>query len=72
MSTQESLYAGVPMVGIPLFGDQQINVRSQVRKQSAILIQLDEITETKVTESLTEILKNPTYRYVIELNIKIQ
>ncbi|KAJ8680731.1 hypothetical protein QAD02_016518 [Eretmocerus hayati] len=61
-SIQESVYAGVPMVGIPLFGDQNFNVISQVRRNVAVSLQLDGITEKTLTTAFKEILNNPSYK----------
>lgn len=62
MSTQESIYAGVPLVGIPLFGDQPINVRLQVRKNIATMVNLNEFSEKTFTTAVKEVLQNPQYK----------
>ncbi|XP_011707628.1 PREDICTED: UDP-glucuronosyltransferase 1-9-like [Wasmannia auropunctata] len=61
--TLEALHCGVPMIGIPLFGDQRINIQNYVNKKAAIsLNSIDEITEEKLTSALNNILKDSTYR----------
>lgn len=62
MGIQESIYFGVPMVGIPLSGDQLVNVEMAAKRKIAIKTNLNEITEKKFTETLNEILKNSIYR----------
>ncbi|EFN80926.1 UDP-glucuronosyltransferase 2B4 [Harpegnathos saltator] len=63
MGMQEAISYGVPMVGIPLFGDQRINIQSYVRKKVAIsLDSIHDVTEEKLTSALNTILKDPTYR----------
>ncbi|XP_029165274.1 UDP-glucuronosyltransferase 2A3-like [Nylanderia fulva] len=63
MGTQEAIYCGVPMIGIPLFGDQSINIENYVNKKAAISLgSIHEVTEEKLTSALNKILKDPTYR----------
>ncbi|XP_025159918.1 UDP-glucuronosyltransferase isoform X2 [Harpegnathos saltator] len=63
MGTQEAISYGVPMIGIPLFGDQRVNIQSYVRKKVAIsLNSIYDVTEEKLTSALNTILKDPTYR----------
>ncbi|XP_011141917.2 UDP-glucuronosyltransferase 2B19 [Harpegnathos saltator] len=63
MGTQEAISYGVPMIGIPLFADQHVNVQSCVKKKVAIsLNSVHDVTEEKLTSALNAILKDPTYR----------
>lgn len=62
MGGQEAIYFGVPMVGVPLLGDQRFNVANYVQRKLAVRVQLHEITEKTFTHALNEILKNPIYR----------
>lgn len=64
MSTTESIYAGVPLIGIPIFGDQPRNIRLQVRRKIAILIELADITEKTLTSAIKEVITNSDYRYL--------
>jgi len=59
MGTMEAVYSGVPMVGIPLFGDQFHNVKNY--EDEGILVRLDytSITKEKVLKALREVLENP-------------
>ncbi|XP_046836138.1 uncharacterized protein LOC124431841 [Vespa crabro] len=62
MGTTESIYCGVPMIGIPLFGDQKINIQNYVDRKIAIsLDSFQEITEEKLTNALETILNDPSY-----------
>ena len=62
MGSQESIAYGVPMVGIPLFGDQPRNIKSYVRRNLAVMQQLSKITEKSLTEAVKTIISNPIYR----------
>lgn len=64
MGTQEGIYCGVPMIGIPLFIDQFTNVDLYVSNKIAVKMSHREITEEKFDNALNEILYNPIYKYV--------
>jgi glucuronosyltransferase len=60
MGTTEAVYSGVPMVGIPLFGDQFHNVRCYVSQGIAVTLNYHTISKSSVLSSLKEVLENPT------------
>ena len=62
MGTQESIAHGVPMVGVSLFGDQYRNIKSYVRRNLAVMLELSQIAEKSLTEAVRTILSNPIYR----------
>ncbi|XP_058804713.1 UDP-glycosyltransferase UGT5-like isoform X1 [Phymastichus coffea] len=62
MGIQETLYFAVPIIGIPLFGDQHRNVAIFVEKNMGVKINFDNITTESLDEALNEVLKNPKYK----------
>ncbi|XP_033210444.1 2-hydroxyacylsphingosine 1-beta-galactosyltransferase-like isoform X2 [Belonocnema kinseyi] len=61
-SVQEAIYYAVPIIGIPLFMDQQQNVEILVNKGMGIQLNHIEISEKSLDEALMKILKDPKYR----------
>lgn len=59
LSLQESVYHGVPVVGIPVFGDQLLNSARAQRQGYAIKLNFDNVTEKSVLWAVNEVLKNP-------------
>ena len=62
LSTQESIFYGVPMVAISLFGDQFFNADTYTKKNVAVKVDLDEITEETFTKALYTVLYDPSIR----------
>jgi UDP:flavonoid glycosyltransferase YjiC (YdhE family) len=54
------VYHGVPIVGIPVFGDQKNNIAAAMNNGFAVSMPLAEITEEKLSWALNEVLNNPT------------
>lgn len=64
LSTQESLYNGIPMLGIPIVVDQFINNKKLTKAGVALRLDLKDIKSAdQIKEKITTILNNP--RYVI-------
>jgi UDP:flavonoid glycosyltransferase YjiC (YdhE family) len=59
LSTMESMYHAVPMVGIPVFGDQKMNMANAESKGYAVVVPYRNITAENLSEALKEILNNP-------------
>ncbi|CAG7823382.1 unnamed protein product, partial [Allacma fusca] len=61
LSTQEALYHGVPMVGIPLFFDQDININRYVELGVAVFVEVLNLKETDLSDAINIVLNNPEY-----------
>nr|CAD7604575.1 unnamed protein product [Timema genevievae] len=61
LSTQEAIYNGVPLVGIPIFADQKVNVLKSEESGFAKMVDFQNITEASLDLVLNEVLSNPTY-----------
>lgn len=62
MGTQEAIACGIPMIGIPLFADQFMNIDTYVARNIALRLDVDMITEKTMDAALNAILWNPLYR----------
>ncbi|XP_044271529.1 UDP-glycosyltransferase UGT5-like [Tribolium madens] len=71
LSTIEAVYHGVPIVGIPVFGDQEANIAAAASKGYAVRVPLKELSEEKLSWALNEILNNPKYRENIKQRSKL-
>lgn len=60
LSTQEAIYHGIPVLGIPFFGDQKANIAKMEHKNLATYIDIRNISTEIMYEKLTEMLSNPT------------
>lgn len=57
----EAVHEGVPLLGIPLFGDQKMNMQRAVTKKYALTLDYRNITEENVFNAMQELLTNPRY-----------
>ncbi|CAK1547661.1 unnamed protein product [Leptosia nina] len=61
-STDEAISAGVPMIGIPMLGDQWFNVEKYVLYKIGIKIEMETITEEELEEAIQTIINDTSYR----------
>lgn len=57
----EAKYHGVPVLGIPIFGDQMSNVEIAVNEGWAVQLLYSKLNEETFSKSLNEMLHNTTY-----------
>ncbi|XP_034836076.2 UDP-glucosyltransferase 2-like [Maniola hyperantus] len=61
LSTTETVHFGVPIIGIPVFGDQFVNVARAVKKGFALRVDLSYTIASDLEIAIGEILNNPKY-----------
>ncbi|KAF5270902.1 hypothetical protein FQR65_LT17760 [Abscondita terminalis] len=71
LSTTEAVYNGVPMVGIPVFGDQAANVAESVSKGIAVTVPFLELSEEKLCSAISEVMNNSKYRQNIQKRSRV-
>ena len=59
LGSTEAIYHGVPVVGIPIFGDQELNMARAVRAEYGLMVNYKNLTQTSLTWALEEVLNNP-------------
>ncbi|KAJ3642499.1 hypothetical protein Zmor_025270 [Zophobas morio] len=62
LSTTEAVYHGVPVLAIPIFGDQTINAKLAENNVYGLVLPYEEISEQSLQNKIQEILKNPRYK----------
>ncbi|XP_017886230.2 UDP-glucuronosyltransferase 1-6-like [Ceratina calcarata] len=63
MGTMEAIYYAIPMVGIPLFGDQKTNIANGVSKNIAVTLNsIENVTEETLSAAINAVLYDKTYR----------
>lgn len=61
LSTQEAITRGVPLLGIPIFGDQSLNMNRAVTAGYGLMIRLNNVTTESLLWGIREIIDNPKY-----------
>lgn len=59
MSTTETVNFGVPVLALPVFGDQKMNAVRITSKGFGLTILFSELTEERLRNDLDELLGNP-------------
>lgn len=61
LGTQEALYHGKPILGLPIFGDQPKNAKGFENSGLGRYLKWDDLTEQLVTNTIKEMITNPSY-----------
>lgn len=61
LGTIEAAYAGVPMVGIPMFGDQPMNIKAIADNKMGIRLNYGDISKDRVLTAIRTVLDEPRY-----------
>ncbi|CAH4033572.1 unnamed protein product [Pieris brassicae] len=68
-SMDEAMNAEIPLIGIPMFGDQWYNVESFEFHKIGVRIELDTITEEQLTKAIGTVIHDKSYKEnIIRLN----
>lgn len=62
LSTTEAIYHGVPLVGIPIFADQKMNVKKFKELGSAIEVDFNTLTKESLVSGIETILNDSQYQ----------
>uniref|UniRef100_A0A1Y9HDJ0 UDP-glucuronosyltransferase n=1 Tax=Anopheles funestus TaxID=62324 RepID=A0A1Y9HDJ0_ANOFN len=65
-SITEAMYYAVPIVGIPMFGDQDGNVAQVVKEGWGLMVSFDDLTEPLLSGAVHEVLRDHRYREHIQ------
>ncbi|XP_026835529.1 UDP-glucuronosyltransferase 2C1 isoform X2 [Drosophila erecta] len=61
LSVMEAVYSGVPILGLPVFFDQFINLRNVNLRGMAEVLDANEMSLEMLTSTIRELLENPKY-----------
>lgn len=62
LGTSEANYHGIPVIGIPVFGDQDLNMARAQNVGYGLTVKYKNLTEEALTWALTEMLNNKKYK----------
>ncbi|EDL89823.1 rCG57123 [Rattus norvegicus] len=58
----EAIHHGIPMIGIPLFGEQHDNIAHMVAKGAAVEVNFRTMSKSDMLNALEEVINNPFYK----------
>ncbi|XP_019894248.2 UDP-glucosyltransferase 2-like [Musca domestica] len=66
LSTTETIFHGKPILGVPVMGDQFMNVKNSVKAGFALRLDLRSLTKEKFKQNIQELWTNPTYSNAVK------
>ncbi|CAK1547656.1 unnamed protein product [Leptosia nina] len=61
-STDEAMNAGVPLIGIPMLGDQWYNVELYEQHKIGVKLDLETLTEEQLTKAIETVITDKSYK----------
>ncbi|CAH0697337.1 unnamed protein product [Spodoptera exigua] len=61
-STDEAITGGIPMIGIPMYGDQWYNVVKYEKLKIGLKLELDTLTDEALLEAIHKVIDDESYR----------
>lgn len=61
MGTQEAVYCGIPVLGIPLFADQSLNIKFAEAAGYGIMVNFETLSKESLLTAATKLLTDPKY-----------
>ncbi|XP_066301022.1 UDP-glucuronosyltransferase 2C1-like [Branchiostoma lanceolatum] len=58
----EAMHHGVPLIGMPLFGDQHDNIVRVVARGMAVSLDIHSVTSEEVYQAITTVITDPRYK----------
>ncbi|XP_055461467.1 UDP-glucuronosyltransferase 2B17-like isoform X1 [Psammomys obesus] len=58
----EAIHHGIPMIGIPLFGEQHDNIAHMVAKGAAVALNIRTMSKSDLLNALEAVIDNPSYK----------
>ncbi|XP_053666699.1 UDP-glycosyltransferase UGT5-like [Anopheles marshallii] len=65
MSTQEATYYAVPMIGIPIYVDQHLNLHRSIQAGGGVHLDLANLSTAGIVAALKKVLENESYQLAI-------
>lgn len=62
MGALESIMNAIPIIGMPLFADQSLNLENLVQRNIAISLNWKTVNGEQLTSAISRILNNSMYR----------